>query len=88
MSDTTQSTAVAVVPRASDQLAAFLGIEKGMMIETLKAQCFKGKRPDEVSDAQLAAFVSTANVLKVNPLVPGMLYAYPERNGGITPILS
>lgn len=87
MSDTTQSTAVAVVPRASDQLAAFLGIEKGMMIETLKAQCFKGKRPDEVSDAQLAAFVSTANVLKVNPLVPGMLYAYPERNGGITPIL-
>jgi hypothetical protein len=74
-------------PKASDQLAAFLGIEKGMMLETLKAQCFKNKRPDEVSDAQLAAFVSTANVLQVNPLVPGMLYAYPERNGGITPIL-
>lgn len=73
--------------KASDQLAAFLGIEKGMMLETLKAQCFKNKRPDEVSDAQLAAFVSTANVLQVNPLVPGMLYAYPERNGGITPIL-
>lgn len=74
-------------PKASDQLASFLGIEKGMMLETLKAQCFKGKRPDEVSDAQLAAFVSTANVLQVNPLVPGMLFAYPERNGGITPIL-
>lgn len=74
-------------PKASDQLATFLGIEKGMMLETLKAQCFKGKTPDQVSDAQLAAFVSTANVLQVNPLVPGMLYAYPERNGGITPIL-
>jgi len=74
-------------PKASDQLATFLGIEKGMMLETLKVQCFKGKRPDEVSDAQLAAFVSTANVLQVNPLIPGMLYAYPERNGGITPIL-
>ncbi len=74
-------------PKASDQLATFLGIEKGMMLETLKVQCFKGKTPDQVSDAQLAAFVSTANVLQVNPLIPGMLYAYPERNGGITPIL-
>jgi hypothetical protein len=86
MSTETQ-LAVHTAPKASDQLASFLGIEKGMMLETLKAQCFKGKRPDEVSDAQLAAFVSTANVLQVNPLVPGMLYAYPERNGGITPIL-
>lgn len=86
MSESTQ-LAVHTPVKASDQLAAFLGIEKGMMLETLKAQCFKGKRPDEVSDAQLAAFVSTANVLQVNPLVPGMLYAYPERNGGITPIL-
>src|SRR6478736_2938617 len=86
---TTESTALAVSQpvKASDQLASFLGIEKGMMLETLKAQCFKGKRPDEVTDAQLAAFISTANVLQVNPLVPGMLYAYPERNGGITPIL-
>ena len=83
-----ESTQLAVTgPKASDQLAVFLGIEKGMMLETLKVQCFKGKRPDEVSDAQLAAFVSTANILQVNPLVPGMLYAYPERNGGITPIL-
>lgn len=79
--------AVHTAPKASDQLASFLGIEKGMMLETLKAQCFKGKTPDQVSDAQLAAFVSTANVLQVNPLLPGMLYAYPERNGGITPIL-
>jgi len=79
--------AVTTPVKASDQLASFLGIEKGMMLETLKAQCFKNKRPDEVSDAQLAAFVSTANALQVNPLLPGFLYAYPERNGGITPIL-
>ena len=84
MSDQNQ---LAIQPKASDQLALFLGIEKGMMIETLKAQCFKGKHPDEVSDTQLAAFISTANILQVNPLVPGMLYAYPEKNGGITPIL-
>jgi hypothetical protein len=84
---TENQLAVHAPVKASDQLASFLGIDKGMMLETLKAQCFKGKRPDEVSDTQLAAFVSTANVLQVNPLVPGMLYAYPERNGGITPIL-
>ena len=86
MSENT-TLAVSTAPKASDQLATFLGIEKGMMLDTLKAQCFKGKRPDEVSDAQLAAFVSTANALQVNPLLPGFLYAYPERNGGITPIL-
>lgn len=86
MSESTQ-LAVHSAPKASDQLATFLGIEKGMMLDTLKAQCFTGKRPDEVSDAQLAAFVSTANVLKVNPLIPGMLYAYPSKNGGIVPVL-
>lgn len=78
---------VQTAPKASDQLATFLGIEKGMMLDTLKAQCFKGKRPEEVTDAQLASFVSTANVLQVNPLVPGMLYCYPEKNGGVVPIL-
>lgn len=84
---TENQLAVQTPPKASDQLAAFLGIEKGMMLETLKAQCFKGKRPEEVTDSQLAAFISTANVLQVNPLIPGMLWAFPERNGGISPIL-
>jgi len=73
--------------KASTQLSTFLGIETSMMLDTLKAQCFKGLRPEQVSDAQLAAFVSVCNVQKLNPLIPGMVYAYPERNGGITPIV-
>lgn len=84
------STALAVqqpLVKASTQLSTFLGIEPSMMIETIKAQCFKGKRPDEVSDAQLASFISVCNGLALNPLIPGMVYAYPERNGGITPII-
>lgn len=84
---TETALAISQPVKASDQLATFLGIEKGMMLETLKAQCFPGKRPDEVTDTQLAAFVSTANVLQVNPLIPGMLYAYPSKNGGVVPIL-
>ena len=88
MSDDNSKLAVATPqPMASTQLSTFLGIEKGMMIETLKAQCFKGLRPEQVTDAQLASFISVANAQRLNPLLPGMLYAYPERNGGITPIV-
>lgn len=56
------------------------------MIDTLKAQCFKCK-PDDVTDAQMAAFISIANAMDINPLQPGMLYAYPIQGGGIVPML-
>lgn len=72
---------------ASTSLATRLGVEKGHMIETIKAQCFRALRPEQVSDTQLAAYVQIANTLNLNPLLPGMLYAYPSGNGGITPII-
>jgi RecT family len=72
---------------ASNQLAARLGVEKTHMLATIKAQCFRNMNPDAVSDTQLAAFVQIAQSLNLNPLLPGFLYAYPERNGGITPII-
>jgi len=56
------------------------------MLDTIKAQCFKCQ-PSQVSDAQLAAFVSVASAMEVNPLLPGMLYAYPTSGGGIVPIM-
>jgi len=40
-----------------------------------------------VSDTMLAAFVQVAQSLNLNPLLPGMVYAYPAKNGGITPII-
>lgn len=70
--------------KASTELSIFLGMEAPMMIETIKAQCFKGKRPDEVTDAQLATYISVANALKLNPLLPGQMYPYPDRNGSVT----
>jgi hypothetical protein len=73
--------------KASTELSAFLGMEPAMMIDTIKAQCFKGKRPDEVSDAQLATYISVANALKLNPLLPGMMYPFPDRNGSVTVML-
>ncbi len=80
------SSQLAVRPRASQQLATLLGMEAGAMLDTIKAQCFKGN-PANISNEQLAAFVSIAADMGVNPLLPGMLYAYPVSGGGIVPIM-
>ena len=73
-------------PRASAQLALITGMDAGVMLDVIKAQCFKGN-PANVSDGQLAAFVSIAAEMGVNPLLPGMLYAYPIQGGGIVPMM-
>lgn len=73
--------------RASTELAAYLGMNAEMMADTLRVQCFKSVKPEEVSDMQLAAFISVANLLRLNPLIPGQLYAFPEKGGGIVPIV-
>jgi hypothetical protein len=73
--------------RAVTTLSAALGIEPNAMIDTLKAQCFMNTPPERISNAQLAAFISVATALDVNPLIPGFLYAYPTKSGGIQPIM-
>lgn len=56
------------------------------MLDVIKAQCFKGN-PQNITDAQLAAFVSIAADMGVNPLLPGMMYAFPIQGGGIVPMM-
>jgi len=93
-----KTTATAAAPervpyrRASEILAEHLGLDPKTMIETVKAQCFKGVNPSAVTNEQLAAFVNVANSLAsqcpgFNPLLPGMLYAYPTKSGGIEPMI-
>lgn len=77
---------IAVRPRASQILATLVGMEPNAMLDTIKAQCFKGN-PANISDSQLAAFVSIAAEMGVNPLLPGMLYAYPSSGGSIVPMM-
>lgn len=72
--------------KASDRLSHALGIPVPEMLSTIKAQCFRGSNPDNISNAQLAAFVSIANEMGVNPFLPGMLYAYPSQ-GAIVPMM-
>lgn len=67
-------------PKASTALSLQLGLEPRVMIDALKTQFFKGK---DATDAQLAVVVSVAKELKLNPLLPGQLYPYPDRNGSV-----
>lgn len=89
MSTESQLATAPVTPgfhRATSALSEVLGVDPRMMVDTIKKQCFPGMHADQISDAQLAAFISVANTLKLNPLIPGMLYAYPGKNGGIVPV--
>lgn len=73
---------------ASAQLADWVGMEKGQLIKTIKAQCFKGVRnQDDITDTQLGVYIQLANTLKLNPMLPGMMYAYPDKGGGIVPMI-
>lgn len=73
--------AVTEFPKASTALSLQLGLEPRVMIDALKSQFFKGK---EATDAQLAVVVSIAKELRLNPLLPGQLYPYPDRTGAVT----
>ncbi len=85
MSDQSQLAVSENRPKASQQLAAFLGMDPQAMLSVIKAQCFRTDRP--VTDEQVAAFVVVANEMKLNPLLPGFLYAYPSSSGGIVPMM-
>src|SRR5690348_16762241 len=75
-----EQLAVTEFPKASTALSLQLGLEPRVMIDALKSQFFKGK---EATDAQLAVVVSIAKELKLNPLLPGQLYPYPDRTGSV-----
>ena len=70
-------------PRALLSIANITGLDQQYLVDTIKRQCFKG----DCDDAQVDAFISIACEMKVNPLLPGMLYAYPISGGGIVPIM-
>lgn len=84
------STAVATTePKlASVALAERLGMTGADMINAFKAQCFLSVRdPASITREQLISFVNIASTLNLNPLLPGMMYAYPGRNGSIVPMI-
>lgn len=57
-------------------------IEPDKMLATLKAVAFKG----EVTNEQMAALVLVANQYNLNPFTKE-LYAFPDKSGGIVPVV-
>lgn len=86
-----ENTSTSIV-LADQALASALGLTSDRMIATVKAQCFKNSRPDQISAEQVVAYVQVAGALRqqapnFNPILPGMLYAFPTQNGGIEPMI-
>ncbi len=77
---------------ALKRLAERLNVSMSTLATTLKNTCFKpvsvgGGRFIEVTDDQFAALVIVADQYNLNPLTKE-LYAFPEKGGGIVPIVS
>jgi len=81
--------AIAVRPSLSSQMAAQYGIEPAKFIETLKATVMpkrSGGEPIPVSNEELQAFCMVAHEYGLNPFLKE-IHAFPNKAGGITPIV-
>jgi hypothetical protein len=65
------------------KIAQLMDVSPSSAIEVLRETCFPNGK---ATNAQLAAFVSVCNNLGMNPMLPGIIYAYPS-NGGIKVML-
>lgn len=86
--ETEQTTAVQPAPSTGGAIAMLadrLGVEAtGLFMQSLKNVAFKSPN---VTNDQLMALVVVANQYKLNPFTRE-LYAFPDRSGGIVPIVS
>lgn len=73
-------------PSLVAKLANKFGVEPNKMLSTLKATAFQTKGP-EITNEQLMALLIVADQYGLNPWVKE-LYAFPDKNGGIIPIVS
>ena len=67
---------------ALKSMASRLGCESAKLLSTLKATCFKG----DVTNEQMMALTIVANQYQLNPFTRE-LYAFPDKNGGIVPVV-
>lgn len=75
------------------KFAAKFGLDDDKMMTTLKATAFRqpkgkdGAPPAEVTNEQMAALLVVADQYDLNPFTKE-IYAFPDKGGGIVPILS
>lgn len=83
------TTAIAVRPSLTSQMAAQYGVEPAKFLQTLKATVMpkrQGGEAVQVSDEDLAAFCMVAHEYGLNPFLKE-IHAFPNKSGGITPMV-
>lgn len=71
-------------------VSEWLQVEPDVLKKTLKATVFRVKENDkirEASDEEFMSLMVIANTYKLNPIIKE-LYAFPQKGGGIVPIVS
>src|SRR5215510_14084361 len=63
-------------------MARHLSVESDKLLNTLKETVFKG-----ASEAELLSLIVVSNQYGLNPMLKE-IYAFPNRNGGIIPVVS
>jgi phage recombination protein Bet len=71
-----------------EKFAHKFGIDEDLLIETLKATCFRGQKPDAppITNEQLVMLLIVADQYGLNPFTKE-IYAYPDK-GGIVAVVS
>jgi len=82
------TTAIAVRPSLTSQMAAQYGVEPTKFLQMLKATVMPKRQGGEaqVSDEDLAAFCMVAHEYGLNPFLRE-IHAYPNKAGGITAVV-
>lgn len=77
-----ENTLTAARPSALSVMAARFNVEPAKLLDTLKNTVFKN-----ATDAQLMALTIVANEHGLNPFTK-QIYAFPDKGGGIVPVVS
>jgi phage recombination protein Bet len=83
------TTAIAVRPSLTSQMAAQYGVEPTKFLQTMKATVMPKRQGGEavpVSDEDLMAFCMVAHEYGLNPFLRE-IHAFPNKSGGITPMV-
>jgi phage recombination protein Bet len=83
------TTAIAIRPLLTSQMAAQYGVEPAKFLQTLKATVMpkrQGGEAVQVSDEDLMAFCMVAHEYGLNPFLKE-IHAFPNKSGGITPMV-
>lgn len=91
MNTSTQDKVATLPPAVERQglvqwAATKFGVDAGKVFPILKATCFKGADGKQASDAEVAALMIVAREHGLNPFLKE-IYAFPDKKGGIVPVV-